>query len=104
MPINIETSADQLADYILHRNGIRAMHHGFGVIECGDTEYTHPGCSHGEVRLLLDEEDGVLSARVAVVWYDTQGEPVADTLVAEGLPLDERAKIAHALNRALSGA
>ena len=99
---SLDAAGDDLADY-LRGCGIRARHNGVGMIACGDTEYTHPGCSHGEVRLLLDEEDGKLSARVAVVWYDTEGEPVADTLVAEGIPLDAHAKIAHALDRALSG-
>lgn len=70
--------AASLPDYV-------RIDHGEGVLDAGYTQRKRPGL-YGEVRVLLEQDDdSTPTVLVAVLWYDTDGEPVEDELVAEGL-------------------
>lgn len=79
-----------------------ARHLGDGVLDAGYTLRKRPG-QYGEVRVLLElEVDGdVPSVLVAVLWYDEEGEPVTDEVVAEGLSPDDVAGITTAIDTAI---
>ena len=77
-----------------------ARHLGDGVLDAGYTLRKRPG-QHGEVRVLFEVDDDVPSVLVAVLWYDAEGEPVTDELVAEGLSLDDVAGIITAIDTAI---
>lgn len=77
-----------------------ARHLGDGILDAGDSLRKRRDCDPGEVRVLVEADDGKLSACVVTLWY-RDGEPAADEMQAEGLDLDDVAGIRAAIDAAV---
>lgn len=77
-----------------------ARHLGDGVLDAGESLRKRLGCDPGEIRVLVEADDGKLTACVVTLWY-RDGEPAADEMHAEGLDLDDVTGIRAAIDAAV---